>query len=187
MKKLTLHSRKDLKKSETNRIRREGDIPGVLYGQKGSNERIFLKGDELKAILRDTKNGPLATTLFELHEGKRVVKAIIKEIQYHPANYSILHIDFATIAEDRPVTVNVPIQVTGAAECAGIKLGGFLRQAIRTLKVTCLPKDMPQAFTLDVRELGVAQSKRLSDIEIPSSVKPRARMDEVAVVIAKKL
>jgi len=65
-------------------------------------------------------------------------------------------------------------------------LGGFMRQVIRALKVSCLPKDIPQEFVLDVKDLSIAQSKRLSDIELPSSVRPLARMNEIAVVIAKK-
>ncbi len=55
--------------------------------------------------------------------------------------------------------VNVPIQLVGTADCAGVKLGGFLRQVIRSLKVSCLPKHIPQEFTFDVRDLNIAQSK----------------------------
>jgi large subunit ribosomal protein L25 len=84
------------------------------------------------------------------------------------------------------VTVNVPIQILGLADCVGIKLGGFLRQVIRSLKVSCLPKHIPQEFELDVRDLNVGQSKRLSDIAIPGTARPIGRMSEVAVVIAKK-
>jgi len=186
MKKLTIYPRKDLKKSETNRLRREGNIPAILYGQGHPNEPIWLKGEEWQTMLRHLKTGLLATTAFELHDGKKTYKAIIKDIHYHIATYDISHIDLMLLDESREVTVNIPIQLLGVAECVGIKLGGFLRQVIRSLKVSCLPKDVPSAFTLDIRDLNVAQSKRLSDIRMPDAVRPIGRMNEVAVVIAKR-
>lgn len=187
MKKLTVYPRKDLKKGETNRIRREGNILAVLYGQGHSNENIWIKGDEFQAILRNLKDGSLATSVFELHDGKKTHKAIIKDIHYHVANYAIQHIDFAILDDSREVSINVPIVILGQGECVGIKLGGFMRQVIRSLKVSCLPKHIPQQFELDIRDLNVAQSKRLADIAIPDSVRPLGRMNEVAVVIAKKV
>jgi len=186
--KLSVFPRNFGKKSEINKIRREGNVPAVFYGRDQSIKSVFIKGDEFHAILRALKPGLLATTVFELHDGnKKVVKALVKEIQYHPVNYSVLHIDFLMIDEKVPVAVNVPIQITGVAECAGVKLGGFMRQVIRALKVKCLPKDLPQEFSLDVTQLGIAQSMRLSDISIPDRVKPLGKMNEVAVVIAKKV
>lgn len=175
------------KKSEVNKIRREGDVPAVIYGRDQSVKTVFVKGDELQAILRNMKSGLLATTVFELHDGKHVTKVLVKDIQYHPVSYAVLHLDFLIIDEKTPVSVNVPIQIAGLAECAGVKLGGFMRQVIRSLKVECLPGDLPQEFTLDVTQLGLAQSMRLSDIVIPEGIKPLGKMNEVAVVIAKKV
>ena len=74
----------------------------------------------------------------------------------------------------------------GVADCVGVKMGGFMRQILRWVKVRCLPKDIPQKFVLDVSELGISQSKRLSDIVIPENIRPLAKMQEVAVLIAKR-
>ncbi len=184
--KLTVHERKSLKKGDTNKIRREGNIPGVLYGKGKENRNIVVTGEELRAILRDLKSGLLSTTIFNVHDGKQNYRAIIKDIHYHVADYSILHLDLTLLEDHQPISLNVPIQVIGSADCVGVKLGGFLRQVIRSMKVACLPKDIPQEFVLDVRELNINQSKRLSDIAVPASVKPLAKMNEIAVVIAKK-
>lgn len=186
--KLSLFKRSPGKKSESKRIRREGDIPGVLYGVKQEVQSIYIKGEELQAIFRTMKPGLLPTTIFTLTDEKgKSHQAIVKDIHYHPTSYAVEHIDFVLLDSDTPVTVNVPIMVLGAAECPGIKLGGFLRQVIRTLKVKCLPKNIPQQFALDIQDLQITQSKRLSDIVIPSSVRPMAKkMDEVAIVIAKR-
>jgi len=185
--KLTLKKRAGAVKSEINAIRREGNIPAVLYGSGHAPEKIVVPGVEFQAILRQLKlkNSQLATTVFELHVDGKTVQALIKDIQYHPASYAIEHIDFFLLHKAKPVTLNVPIQIHGAADCPGIKLGGTLRQVIRTLKVSCLPDHIPTEFHLDVRDLGLAQSKRLSDIAIPAHVRPLAQMNEVAVVVAK--
>ena len=91
--------------------------------------------------------------------GKRA-RAIVKDIQYNVASYDVEHIDFLLLSDDQIVTVNVPIQILGVAECPGIKLGGTFRQVIRTLKVSCLPKDIPSEFQIDIHDLNIAQSKR---------------------------
>jgi large subunit ribosomal protein L25 len=184
--KLSVFPRTLGKKSEVNKIRREGNIPGVIYGRDPSRKNIFLKGEELQAFLRGMRSGLLATTLFELQDGKETFKALVKEVQYHPVTYAILHMDFLVVDDQVPVAVNVPIQIAGLAECVGVKLGGFMRQVIRSMKVSCLPRNLPREFILDVSELGVAQTMRLSAIAIPEGVKPLAKMNEVAVVIAKK-
>lgn len=183
--KLTLTKRIGSTKGEIKKIRREGNIPAVLYGSGASVEKLVVKGEEFSAILRNLKQGLLPTTLFELDFDGKKHQAVIKDIQYHAVTYAVEHIDFYLLSKDKPVSVNVPIQILGIAECSGIKLGGTLRQVIRSLKVSCLPQHIPSEFQLDVRELNIAQSKRLSDISIPSNVKPLAQMNEVAVVVAK--
>ena len=185
--KLAIFPRTSERKSDAKKNRRQGEIPGVIYGLDKTNRNVFVKNDELQAILRNLKQGLLSTTVFELHEGNKKFKAIIKEIQYQPATYAILHLDFATLSDNELVSVNVPIQVLGVAECVGVKLGGFMRQVIRTLKVSCLPKDIPQELTIDIRELDISHSKTLGDIAIPANVRPLAKMNEIAVVIAKKV
>lgn len=183
--KLTVLERTGATKGAVKAIRREGNIPAVLYGLGRDVEKVIVKGDEFQAILRNLPQGQLATTTFELHYNGKVQKAIVKDIQYNVASYQVEHIDFVLLSDGQRVTVNVPIQITGIAECQGVKLGGTLRQVIRTLKVSCLPKDIPHEFQIDIRELNIMQSKRLSEIAMPANVRPLALMNEVAVVIAK--
>lgn len=185
--KLTYFSRTVGKKGEINRLRREGCVPAVVYGQNQPVQPIYVKQNDVDAILRNMKPGMLATVQFELYDGQKTHKALVKEIQYHRTSYAVEHIDFMLLSDKVPVSVCVPIQLLGAADSVGVKLGGFVRQAIRSIKVSCLPKDIPLELTLDVREMQIAQSKRLSDLVIPAGVKPMAKMNEVAVVIAKKV
>jgi large subunit ribosomal protein L25 len=183
--KLNVSARTSATKGAIKALRREKSFPAVVYGLSLPVEKITVKGDEFLAVLRNLEPGRLATTVFELHFDGKVRKALVKDIQYNVTSYDVEHIDFMLLDEKKKVTVNVPIQITGTGECAGVKLGGTLRQVIRTLKVECLPTDIPSAFQIDIRELQIAQSKRLSDIAMPKNVRPLAQMNEVAVVIAK--
>lgn len=183
--KLTLTKRAGGTKGDAKKIRREGNIPAVFYAKGHAVEQVVVPGAEFQAILRSLKQDQLSTRTFALSYEGKTHKAIIKDIQYHPATYAIEHIDFVMLFDHQPVTVSVPLEITGAAECEGIKLGGTLRQVIRKLKVSCLPKDIPHRFEIDVRDLGIAQSKRLGDISMPANVRSLMPMKEVAVVVAK--
>ncbi|MDE3056267.1 MAG: 50S ribosomal protein L25 [Verrucomicrobiota bacterium] len=183
---LTGYSREIGKKGDLSRARREGKIPAILYGPRAKPVALYLSQEEINGMLRVLERNTLSTKLLTLqHEGK-TLRVLVKEIQYHRTSYVIEHIDLFEVAQGVPLQVRVPIQLAGTMDCAGVKLGGFVRQVIRYLKVSCLPDAIPQNFTIDVREMGVAAVKRLSDIAIPSGVRPLGKMNEVAVVIAKK-
>jgi len=184
--KLTATERASTKKGDTKQIRREGKIPAILYAAGHPNQQLTLDAAEFNAIIRNMKPGHLPTTAFSLMINGKEKKAIIKDIQYQLTTYLVWHIDFEELIEDVPVNVKVPIQCIGLADCVGIKLGGFLRQIIRHVKVECLPKHIPAEFVVDVKDLGIRQSRRLADISMPKGVKPLAKMDEVVVVIAKR-
>lgn len=185
--KLTVSKRNSEKKSEAKTLRREGDIPAVIYSQGKEGEAISIKGSEFQKHLSHIKRGHLPTSVFTLvdADGKER-KAIVKDIQYHVTTYNILHLDFEELHDDALVNVKVPIEFLHAADCVGVKLGGVLRQVIRHLRVRCLPKNMPKSFGIDVRALNMKDTKRLRDITIPEGVRPMANMDEVVVVVAKR-
>jgi len=184
--KLNVAERAVVKKTETKQMRREGKVPAILYSSGRPNQQLVFEAAEFNALLRQMKPGHLPTTTFSLILGGKEKKAIIKDIQYHLTTYQVSHVDFEELVDDVPVSVKVPVQCIGVADCAGVKLGGFLRQVIRHVKVECLPKHIPAEFVIDVKDLGIKQSKRLADIPMPKGVRPLAKMDEVVVVIAKR-
>lgn len=182
--KLNIKKRVGATKSELYQVRREGNIPAVLYSTGKTGEKITIEGVEFKAILRKLTPGRLSTTQFVLVDGSQEHSVIVKEIQYHPTTYEILHIDFMVLAGK--VRVRVPVECVGVADCQGIKLGGFLRQVIRYAKVECSANAIPAAFSVDIRDLAIGDVKRLSDVEIPAGIRSLGKMNEVVVVIAKR-
>lgn len=185
--KLKVFKREHLKKSESNKIRREGNIPAILYAHGTSTEPVTIDGAGFTSLLRTVVPGRLSTTIFDLVDSHgKVRRAILKEIQYHPTTYAVRHLDFEELFDDVKVNVNVPIEIVGGVDCIGVKLGGFLRQVIRQLRIRCLPKDIPTVFTIDVKSLEINQAKRLEDLTIPETVRPIADLREVAVLVAKR-
>jgi large subunit ribosomal protein L25 len=184
--KLSITKRTHVRKSDTLNVRREGNVPAILYSAGQEPVEVVISGPELQALLRNIKPGRLSTTIIELSDDKGVIKALVKDIQYEPTTYKVIHIDLQQLSEQSKVRVKVPIEFTGAADCAGIKLGGFLRPVIRYVNVECLPKDIPGCFELSVADLGMRQSKRIKDLMFPNGVRSLTKVDEVAVVIAKR-
>lgn len=184
---LNITKRKVGAKSDVNHIRREGNVPAIVYAQGKVGDAVVVNGDELQAVFRKMKKGYLPTTVFTLKdEENNQFEAIVKGIQYHPTTYKILHMDFVRLIDDVKVNVKVPIQCVGMAECTGIKLGGVLRQVIRQISVSCLPRDIPKDLVLDVRDLVMNQSHKLNKIAIPKGVKALCSLNEVVAVIVKR-
>ncbi len=175
-------------KSELKALRREGFIPAVLYVKGKAGEPLAVKASEFNTYLRQVKQGHLPTTIFLLLDekgGER--RVLVKDIQYNITNYTVTHLDFEELLSHHKVNVKVPIECVGQVDCVGIKLGGVLRQVIRHMRL-CVddPKDLPSFFELDIHELGLRQSKRLSDVQLPKGARPLDNLNEVVAVIVKR-
>lgn len=168
-------------------MRRAGTIPAVLYSSGQQGQSIQVDRVEIETALRNLKQGMLSIQVFELNMDKgRKKKVIVKDIQYAPTNYRILHMDFEELNDQVPLKLNVPIYLVGTADCVGVKLGGFLRQIARAVKVKCLPKNIPTQFEIDVKDLAVGKMIRLSDLQLPKGVQAISSPNEVIVVVSKR-
>lgn len=184
---LKISHRKTKKKNEVMQARRAGLIPAIVYKQGKEGESIIIESAAFGAFLRKLKPGHLPTTRLKLvDEQGKVRQAIIKDIQYHPTTYNVLHLDFLELVEDAEISVKVPIECIEVPSCVGIKQGGVLRQVLRYARVRCLPKHLPESFSIDVKEMGIGQVRRLRDLVLAKGVQLLDNMTEVAVVIAKR-
>lgn len=175
------------KKSQAKNARLDGFIPAVIYSQGKEGETLAVEAGPFVNFLSKLKRGRLPTVQFTLVGEKGAKRqAILKDIQYDITTYDVIHLDFQELHKDVEVNVKVPIECIGMADCVGIKQGGVLRQVIRSVKVRCLPKNIPTHFELDVTQLELAHTKRLKDLAVPQGVRAIADLKEVAVVIAKR-
>ncbi len=173
------------KKLDAKRLLREGVIPAIVYSQGKEVETIAVEKSDFQKALRTIAPGHLPNTIFNLNLGKKHFRAIVKDIQYRRTNYEVIHLDFFELPTDVPVKVAVPVELTSVADCIGVKAGGSLRQVLRHVEVKAFAKNFPKSFSIDVSNLGVGQSVRLSDIEMPEGVESSMSPATIVVVVSK--
>ncbi|SPN74057.1 General stress protein CTC,50S ribosomal protein L25/general stress protein Ctc,ribosomal protein L25, Ctc-form,Ribosomal L25p family [Chlamydia serpentis] len=183
---LIVTSRKTGKKSFLKKIRQQGGIPAVLYSGGKSLANITVDALVFKKFLSNLESGALSSTVFSLSYEGRKIKALVKDIQYQITTYDVIHLDFEELIEDRSVKLNIPIRCINAVDCIGVKLGGSLRQIIRSVRVVCKPKDIVPFLELDVQAVGLSQTRKLSDIKIPSGIEPITPLKEVAITVSRR-
>lgn len=185
--KLQVSYRSGERKSEAKRLRREKKIPAVIYSNGKPGDIIAVDAIEFQKLLNGIKKGHLSTEKIVLaDETGKERSVIVKDIQYNIITYDVIHLDFEELHDNVTVNVNVPIECTGVADCAGVKLGGVLRLVIRQMRVNCLPKDIPASFKVDVSAMMLNDAKRLSDFSIPNTVRPLMKLNQVAIAIVKR-
>ncbi|MGH9500183.1 MAG: 50S ribosomal protein L25 [Terriglobales bacterium] len=148
-------------KNDARRVRREGKIPGILYGAGKQALSVTLDPRQISRILRSASGH---NTIFELAlDGNERTQAMIVDWQYEPIKGALLHIDLKRIAMDQVLQVRVPIVLKGEAE--GVKTqGGILEQVTREVEIECLPGDIPTSIEADVSELVFGKVLRVSDL-----------------------
>ena len=164
-------------KVATKEVRRNGEIPAVLYGLK-DNLSFSVCADNLKDIL--TAKGQNALIDLNL-EGNKKRKVIIKEFQSHPLKERWVHVDFLEVDVAKPVKVNVDVHLIGKS--AGEKMGGLVHQVLKSIHVECLPADIPQSVDLDVTAVELGQVLHVSDLSIPDKVKILHEPNEAIVSV----
>lgn len=164
--KIEVMKRKEVGSNRVKKIRREGWIPGVIYGHGEKSYHIKLRDDDLIRLIHELHS---EATLITLNFEGKELQAIIREVTRDPLTEKLLHVDFQHIHEDEEVTVHVIVEIKG--ESLGVKDGGILNVEHRYLTVRCLPKDMPEEIVIDISNLQIGDSYHVSDIELPLNVK----------------
>ena len=155
-------------KNDARRLRREGQIPAVLYG--AGLEPITISVDP-KQIARILYSETGHNTIFDVDiTGQAQVKAMIVDWQADPVKGALLHVDLKRIAMDVLLRVSVPIVLKG--EAPGVKLqGGILEQMMREVEIECLPADIPANIEGDVSQLAFGETIRVSDLPLNDKIK----------------
>ena len=165
--KLEVRDREKRGSRDSRRLRREGLIPGVLYGKKMKPHAICVPERELRRVL--TGPGGLHTILDVVLEGQKSVHAsVLKDYQQDPIRGTITHVDLQEVPMDEPIHATVVVHLVG--EAAGTKEGGVLSQVSRELNVQALPMEIPEHIDADVSELHIGDTLRLSDLRAPDGV-----------------
>jgi large subunit ribosomal protein L25 len=148
------------------RLRAEGHIPGVIYGQGMTPVSVTVERRDLRLAL----SGPAGSnTVLTLEVGGKSYPAVVKDMQRHPIRRTVAHIDFLQVNMNEEITVSVAVHLVGEAKAVAAE-GGLVDASVDTIEVSCTPNNMPNAFEIDVTDMQPGDVIRLADVPMPKGV-----------------
>lgn len=170
--------RQSVGKRDAKELRYEGNIPAVLYG--GSTQtHLSVSAADLKAVLYTPE-----VIFIELNLDGKTVKAIVQDAQFHPLTDLVTHVDFLELNDEKEVTLNIPVTLTGTSP--GVKLGGKLVQKLRKLRVKALPGNLPQEIAVPMESLEVGKSFRVAQVVLENAKVLNNSDDTIVSVIMSR-
>ena len=160
--------REDQGKGASRRLRREGKVPAIIYGAGRPPRQLVFDHNR---VIQQLEHESFYSSILNIKVGEKSQAAIVKDIQRHPSKRQVMHMDFQRIVAGEKIRMNVPIHYLNAESSRGVKLeGGSVSQLMNDVEVSCLPKDLPEYFEVDIEDLGLNEMLHLSDIKLPAGV-----------------
>jgi len=175
---LTISSRTPEGSRSTRRLRREGLVPGVLYGGEGEPLTFAVDARELRSALH------ASGAVVELTMDGRSTPAVLKDSQHHPVRGETTHVDFVRVNLNVAIEAIVAIELLGGEDSPGAKEGGIVDQPVREVNVEALPTSIPESIQIDVSGLSIGDTLTLEAAEVPAGV---TLLDDVETVIVTVL
>jgi large subunit ribosomal protein L25 len=160
--------------------RREGKVPGVIYGGKQEPSLIAL---EPREVLRELHRAGWQSRLYELNTGGVAVRALIRGVQFHPVSDNPIHVDFQRLIAGQRVKVHVPVHFENDGICPGLKRGGVLNVVRHAVEVYCEADNIPDQFTADLAPLDFNDNVRWHDLRGTETVRPVIDRDFVIATV----
>lgn len=161
-------------KGASRAIRREGQIPAVIYGDKQEPLAIAL---EEKVLVAEMGKSGIWTRQYEINVDGKKHHVLCQDIQKHPVSNRPIHVDFLRISKNAHLTLDIPLRFENEDAAPGIKLGGVLNIVHRTLEVKCTPDNIPEAFIVDLSKAEMGASITAFSVEMPKGVTLTANED----------
>ncbi len=161
--------REDTGKGASRRLRRLADkVPAIIYGGDKDPQSLTLVRKDIEKSL---ESEAFYSQVLQVNVAGEVQKAILKDLQRHPAKNNVMHADFLRINEKVAIKVNVPIHFLNEEDCAGVKMeGGMIQHQATDIEVSCLPGDIPEYIEVDMLEVITGQIVHLSEVNLPEGV-----------------
>jgi large subunit ribosomal protein L25 len=154
-------------KSAARRLRREGMIPGVLYGAGKGTVSITLNANDVHKRL---ENEAFYSHILDVKVGGEDAQAVLKALQRDPATDRVIHMDLLRVSSSQEITMHVPLHFRDEDSCPGKKAGGVINHLLVDLEISCLPKDLPEYIEVDLSNLDIGDSIHLSQLVMPAGV-----------------
>ena len=165
---LIAEMREDQGTGASRRLRRKGKVPAIIYGAGRPPRQLAFDHNK---VIKQLESESFYSSILNIKVGENSQAAIVKDIQRHPAKPIIMHMDFQRIVEDEKIRMNVPIHFIGEEDAIGVREGGGTVARIKTdVEISCLPRDLPEYFEVDISNLALDEMLHLSDIKLPEGV-----------------
>jgi len=160
-------SRTDVGKGASRRLRHTGKVPGIIYGSGEDPVPFTVMQDDL---LHHLEHEAFYSHILTVTVDGKAQKAVLKDLQRHPAKSKILHVDFLRVSDKDVINMQVPMHFINEELSVGVKAGGLVSHLLSTIEVTCKASDLPEYLQIDLAGLDVGASLHLSDIDLPKGV-----------------
>jgi large subunit ribosomal protein L25 len=160
---------------EARRMRKQGRLPGILYGRGRDPQAFSVNELELRAALK------AGHALLDAQLGGETVPVIVKDQQHHPVRGGFTHIDLLEVDLKQKIHSTVPLELIGVDDAPGVVQGGVLDHVTRELNIEALPTDIPDSVTIDVSALEMNTTFLLSEATIPSNLTVLDDPDETVI------
>lgn len=165
---VTAKRRAEVGRGDTQRLRREGMVPAIIYGGEGVPIPISCEAREIAVRMKDES---FHSTLIDLDVEGEKIQALVRAVQMHPYKQQVLHMDFQAVRADSEIATQVPLHYINVEESPGVKLRhGIFTSVENQVAVHCLPKDLPEFINVDIADLDIGKSVHLSDLTPPAGV-----------------
>jgi large subunit ribosomal protein L25 len=166
---LKAYPRTQMRRGGVKKLRDTGRVPAVIYGRQVKPQNLEISAKEIGDLIHHSASENLLVDLSVENDARARRLALVQEIQHHPLDGKVLHVDFHEVAENETVIVSVPVETVG--EAAGVKnSGGVLEHLLFKLKVRCLPRDLPEQIIVDVTSLELGKAVHIGEIKAPAGV-----------------
>ncbi len=159
--------------------RREGLVPGVVYGDNKAPQHVAL---DARPILKELYKSGFFSRLFTISLDGKEESVLVKAVQLHPVTDHPEHIDFFRVNKSSRITVNIPVKFTNDEKSPGIKKGGSLNIVHHTLEVSCPAIKIPAEILVDLSKLDMNQAIHVSDLSLPKDVTPVKSLGNATIV-----
>jgi len=163
------------------RLRKEGIIPGVVYGKMKEPIHVQVERGAFARALHTSAGENVVLNLKLNNSKKAAVTVILKDMQHHIINDKVEHIDFQEISLTDKIQVKVHVQPKG--EAAGVQQGGVLDVIHHEISIECLPTQIPEKLTIDISELQIGDSLHIKDLTFPEGVECLDDLEDVLLVV----
>jgi large subunit ribosomal protein L25 len=154
----------------------DGMVPAIVYGDEKETLNIKLKLNELT---KASENELFYTQVLLIKTEGKEEKVVLKELQRDPAKGKFLHADFQRVSSKTKLKVIIPVNFVNEEECAGVKVdGGVVAKAIREIEIMCLAGNIPESIDVDIENLNLGDSIRLTEISLPEGSEIPGLTDE---------